>query len=558
MKKITQLNKYLTDKCRVSKQLLLITALCFAFSVNAQLREAYGPNNWGFSGGNPGLFQEFDGRMFFSVGYYSSDRIILKADGTAAGINTVIINSNNSIGNDFPSVSFKEVNSELYFDGYVGTNSNEMRIFKVTSSTAAPTEVFNMTALTGSAGSRFVNPVYLNNKIIFSPLSVTGGVGVEPYIIDITNPANNGVLLDLNNGAASSDPRYFTVFNNEVYFSATDVTNGRELWKTDGTAAGTALLVNLNFGNGSSDPDQYTVLGSKIIFAATNAFTGRELFITDGTNAGTTILKNINPSGGNANPTNLTKIGSEVYFSADNGTDGLELWKTDGTEVGTIMVKNINPSGDSNVQDFIKIGSAIYFTANNGAANGHELWKTDGTELGTVMVKDIKTTGNGNSNPLYLRAYNGKLYFLAQETGTTNNLWVSDGTAVGTQPITTATSAGALTKDLFLFNNELYFNYRESGLVANSLHAYKDPTLSVNDFDLSESQVSLFPNPTNNYFEIESKETLTKVEIYSIQGQIMKNFTTQNQYDISDLSSGVYFVKIKSNNNEIIKRIIKE
>jgi len=542
------------------KKLLLITILCFAFTTNAQLREVYGVNYWGNTGGAPASFYEFDSKMFFAGGNFSStERSLFKADGTIAGIQTINA-SNFAVFNNFPSVSYNEFNSELYFDGIEGRTGTEMKIFKVLSSTSQPIEVFNMTSLTGSVDSRFVNPAYLNNKIIFSPLAVSGGVGVEPYVIDLSNSVNNGVLIDINSGSSSSDPRYFISFNNEIFFSATDVANGREVWKTNGTTAGTTLFANINFGNGNSDPDQYTVLGSNMIFVATNAVTGRELFITDGTAAGTAILKNINPSAGDANPTNLIKIGSEIYFSADNGTDGQELWKTDGTEAGTVMIKNINPSGDSSPNEFTQIGNTVYFNANNGTANGHELWKTDGTEVGTVMVKDIKTNGNGNSNSKFLRVYNNKLYFLAQGNDNIYNLWVSDGTDAGTLAITSAINSGAAaSKDIFIFDNELYFYYRKQSIYGLSLWAYKDPalSLSVNDIAL-ENKISLFPNPTSNYFEIESKEALSKVEICSLQGQAIKSFTPQNQYNISELSSGVYLIKIYTEKGVASKQFIKQ
>jgi hypothetical protein len=76
--------------------------------------------------------------------------------------------------------------------------------------------------------------------------------------------------------------------------------------------------------------------------------------------------------------------------------------------------------------------------------------------------------------------------------------------------------------------------------------------------DLYEKELKIYPIPTANYFEIQSISELDKVEIYSLQWQVVKTFVPQNQYDISDLSSGVYFVKIKANNKEITKRIIKE
>jgi ELWxxDGT repeat protein len=40
------------------------------------------------------------------------------------------------------------------------------------------------------------------------------------------------------------------VFNGALYFQAGDGTHGRELWRTDGTTAGTALVKDINPGAG--------------------------------------------------------------------------------------------------------------------------------------------------------------------------------------------------------------------------------------------------------------------------------------------------------------------
>ena len=53
-------------------------------------------------------------------------------------------------------------------------------------------------------------------------------------------------LIDLVVGTGASDPRSFTNVNNTVFFNATDPVNGAELWKSDGTAAGSALVKNIN------------------------------------------------------------------------------------------------------------------------------------------------------------------------------------------------------------------------------------------------------------------------------------------------------------------------
>ncbi|MCF6347767.1 MAG: T9SS type A sorting domain-containing protein [Flavobacteriaceae bacterium] len=70
-------------------------------------------------------------------------------------------------------------------------------------------------------------------------------------------------------------------------------------------------------------------------------------------------------------------------------------------------------------------------------------------------------------------------------------------------------------------------------------------TLSIND-ETIENTISIFPNPTYSTFTIHLKdETLEKAIIYNHLGQQIKKETT-NKVDISNLSNGVYFVKITS------------
>nr|MBA3710531.1 hypothetical protein [Planctomycetota bacterium] len=59
----------------------------------------------------------------------------------------------------------------------------------------------------------------------------------------------------------SSEPYGYTRFNGVVYFTATDNEHGRELWRTDGTDAGTFLVADITPGSVDSSPNNYTVMG---------------------------------------------------------------------------------------------------------------------------------------------------------------------------------------------------------------------------------------------------------------------------------------------------------
>jgi trimeric autotransporter adhesin len=56
---------------------------------------------------------------------------------------------------------------------------------------------------------------------------------------------------------------------------------------------------------------------------------GTELWKTDGTEAGTVMVKDINLGSSNGSPSSLTPFNGTQYFSASDGMNGKELWKTD-------------------------------------------------------------------------------------------------------------------------------------------------------------------------------------------------------------------------------------
>jgi hypothetical protein len=85
------------------------------------------------------------------------------------------------------------------------------------------------------------------------------------------------------------------------------------------------------------------------------------------------------------------------------------------------------------------------------------------------------------------------------------------------------------------------------------------PTLANDNFT-NLSNLNIAPNPANNYFTI--NKNIQTLEIYSITGQLIKSFKNQfenYQYSISDLTKGIYLVKVKDDlNNEKTLKLIKE
>jgi ELWxxDGT repeat protein len=216
--------------------------------------------------------------------------------------------------------------------------------------------------------------------------------------------------------------REFTNMGPLTYF----VSNGNELWKTDGTSAGTIRVRTFK------SMRSLVASGSLLYFAADDGKNGVELWKTDGTGPGTGMVRNIGPAAASGDPLHLVDVNGTLYFAAHNGVNGREVWKTNGTYSGTVMVKDIMTGrGGSAPNRLTNVNGTVYFQANDNV-HGYELWKTNGTSAGTVMVKDIRTGSKVGSFPELLTNVNGVLYFVAADNTTGRELWKSNGTSAGT------------------------------------------------------------------------------------------------------------------------------
>ncbi len=108
------------------------------------------------------------------------------------------------------------------------------------------------------------------------------------------------------------------------------------------------------------------------------------------------------------------------------------------------------------------------------------------------------------------------------------------------------TSLGGISFFANTNNNELYlddFNYIE-GVI-----------LGIND--VSDLNFSIYPNPTINSINISTTESIEKINIYSIHGILVKETTNNKTIDVSNLSSGLYFIEITSGKRKSVQKLIK-
>jgi ELWxxDGT repeat protein len=261
-----------------------------------------------------------------------------------------------------------------------------------------------------------------------------GTYGEELWKSDGT-PAGTVLVKDINPSQGFFLYSGTVGLNGLLFFRVDDGTHGMDLWRSDGTAAGTFLLKDFegtSFGEGPSLPVFYK---GEYYFAASDGLRGRELWKTNGTTAGTVLVADIAAGAGSSGPARLSvnPNTNTLYFTADDGTHGRELWRSDGTQNGTSLVKDTHPNGDLLIESqLLALDNALLFIADNGE-NGRELWRTDGTAAGTQLVKDINPGSAGAfPGPYSLCLLNGVVYFSASNGTHGLELWRNDGTAAGT------------------------------------------------------------------------------------------------------------------------------
>lgn len=359
--------------------------------------------------------------------------------------------------------------------------------------------------------------------------SACGFAGCEPWVTDGT--ADGTRMIKNINPLGDSNPSHYTLFKGQLFFTADDGEHGVELWKTDGSQAGTVMVRNIGLEQDlsplpppqpvSSNPRELTVFGNALFFVANDIDylgfgRGIELWKTDGSEAGTIMVRNIaieNPDNPDtepdlavdSSPQELTVFNGMLCFSATDGLFGpehygRELWRSDGTESGTVVVKDIGQGigrYDGNPQKYTIFEDTLYFFADDGS-QGYEPWESDGTGPGTFLVANIGDDVSGPFPPTAERltfwtSMNGRLYFTADDGSTGLEPW-STGGGVTTRladinPVGDSVVAGR--DDLFrVYNNRLFF------FANDGLHGF-EPWLTDGFLPGTLLLKDIYPSPLN-------------------------------------------------------------
>lgn len=247
--------------------------------------------------------------------------------------------------------------------------------------------------------------------------------------------------------------------------------------------------------------------------------------------------------------------GSQLHIDDYNGAGSesvAEITNSTFFGIGCIYVDNsivtiknsIVWSPDSNSNTDSNPSNDDFYVIDNGSAFN--------ISYSSFQDPDYINTGIGNSNfdPLFTNPNSGDFHLQS-----TFGHWDSANWIIDSQD-SPAIDTGD-PSSVFNLEPNSNGNRVNMGCYGNTIEASKSSnTLSIVNTDLIK--VKIFPNPVKELLTINTgKDILKKVFIYGELGQKIMESTTKN-INVSNLSSGMYFVEIRTKNRrKIIKKIVK-
>lgn len=265
-------------------------------------------------------------------------------------------------------------NGTLFFEGY---DSNNNELWKSDGTNGGTVMVKNINPTGGSS----INSLTSFNNLLY--FTANDGTGVKLWRSDGTGDGTLVVTNDI------KDVKSLTLVSSRLFFvgdlyTGTTLANNDTLWVIDGTGTVTQL-VNAVW------PSNLVAVGDTLFFSGEASGFGYELWKSNGTLAGTVMAKDVRTGTGSSNPDNLINVNGTLYFTVQNSSsdpDTMEIWKSDGSSDGTVLVKSLEAPYASDISKFTSVHGLLAFVFND-RIHGEELWTCDGTDAGTKMVKDI-------------------------------------------------------------------------------------------------------------------------------------------------------------------------
>ncbi|NTX08755.1 hypothetical protein [Myxococcus sp. CA040A] len=330
-----------------------------------------------------------------------------------------------------------DVQGTLYF----GVNFQDGRatLWRSQGTDASTVPVKSFPATTPARNRELGPLVATGNKLFFRVWNAD--TGLEPWISDGTEVGTH-LVKDVTPGPGDSQMSLVTAQSGAVtFFLSVPLSSPPrtqvELWRSNGTAAGTVQVVN--FGTEASLSSQSMRVGNALLFFLSQPDGGTTLWRTDGTAGGTAFVKRLDSGVVPVGDVGSTEDGGRALFTLHDGAN-TEVWKTNGTAAGTVRLETFGKS----MRMLGSLGGFVYLTNADPATQRLGLYRVALAGGGKATITQLPNPFANQPDALpFLQEVarsNGKLYFSVaisspSPSPRTVRLWVTDGTAAQTRQL---------------------------------------------------------------------------------------------------------------------------
>ncbi len=323
--------------------------------------------------------------LYFSATDGVNGFALWKSDGTFGGTAPVV-----QVSESFGPRQLTAVGDTLYFTAWDGATND---LWRAVGGTANKVKDFNDIDDPGSLHNFNGTLYFLGvNTLWKSDGTELGTVLVKNFGGDPNIGANGTGLMHV---------------GGTMYFSGFESVHGSELWASDGTEGGTRMVKDIREGTDgdgfglSSGVGSLTDANGILYFAASDGAGGAQLWRSDGTEAGTILVHGANGDPQAPGVAFITNLDGVVFYNADNGINGPELYMAGAGIQGAVLF-DILPGNPGSYPAFLtRMGDAIYFRATT-PDKGTELLKVtlvDPPPAGTVSIEQSAyTAGEGGGD----------------------------------------------------------------------------------------------------------------------------------------------------------------
>ncbi|WP_452222474.1 T9SS type A sorting domain-containing protein [Lacinutrix salivirga] len=252
--------------------------------------------------------------------------------------------------------------------------------------------------------------------------------------------------------------------------------------------------------------------------------------------------------------------GDYLDYSATINPDDIDETPDDNTtQLNQEVVNSFDPNnktcleGDTVTLD--QVGNYIHYLVrfeNTGSASAVNVVVKDVIDMSKYDISTLLPL-NG-SHDFYTRIRNGnEVEFIFENI----QLPFDDANNDGYVLFKIKTLPTLNVGDNFSNKADIYFDFNAPIITDNETTIIIQEDLSIDEINLED--IKIYPNPTSDYFKIENlnNSTIKTIELYNISGKKLKEFSISENYEIDDISTGVYFIKIKTERTETNRKLIK-